>query len=563
MTGPVGCSAVAAAGQLLPPVSFSRSACRASSEARLPADSAGAAASPCSPSSSPLGVGRVRRGLARGLLGHLRLGLLLHVRLPALVRLGVLLLPDRALVVEALEPLARLGVEAVGVDVVALVVVGRRHAVEGRVELLDVARRSGVVGLLERQRDPAPLEVDVDDLDHHAVVDLDDLLGDLHVALGQLGDVHQALDALLDADERAEGHQLGDLARHDLADLVGPGEVLPRVFLGRLERQRHALAVHVDVEHLDGDLVTDGDHLGRVVDVLPGQLRDVHEAVDATEVHEGTEVDDRGHDTLADLALLQLGEEPVPHLGLGLLEPGPARQDHVVAVLVELDDLGLEGLADVGLQVADATHLHQGGRQEAAQADVEDQAALDDLDDGALDDAVLLLDLLDRAPGAFVLGALLGQDQAAFLVLLLEDEGLDLVADGDDLGRVDVVLDRELARGDDALGLVADVEEDLVTVDLDDRAFDDVAVVEVLDRGVDSGEEVFLGADVVDGHLGRVVVGEGAGAGVGATRHKGVDSLGGQMSCGHAQTSCFTTDLTVRGIGMTSATATSKSWARR
>ena len=31
------------------------------------------------------------------------------------------------------------------------------------------------------------------------------------------------------------------------------------------------------------------------------------------------------------------------------------------------------------------------------QADVEDQAALDDLDDGALDDSVLLLDLLDRA----------------------------------------------------------------------------------------------------------------------------------------------------------------------
>ena len=117
------------------------------------------------------------------------------------------------------------------------------------------------------------------------------------------------------------------------------------------------------------------------------------------------------------------------------------------------------------------------------------------------DDAVLLLDLLDRAPGALVLRALLGQDQTAFLVLLLEDEGLDLVADGDDLGGVDVVLDRQLARGDDALGLVADVEQDLVPVDLDDGAFDDVAVVEVLDGLVDRGEEVFLGADVVDGDL--------------------------------------------------------------
>ena len=227
----------------------------------------------------------------------------------------------------------------------------------------------------------------------------------------------------------AERHQLGDLAGHDLADLVGPGEVLPRVFLGRLERQRDALAVHVDVEHLDGDLVADLDDLGRVVDVLPGQLGDVHQAVDAAEVHERTEVDDRGHDALADLALLQLGQEALAHLGLGLLEPGAAGQHDVVAVLVELDDLGLELLADVRLEVAHAAHLDQRRGQEAAQADVEDQAALDDLDDGAGDDAVLLLDLLDRAPGALVLRALLGQDQPTLLVLLLEDQGLDLVAD--------------------------------------------------------------------------------------------------------------------------------------
>ena len=60
----------------------------------------------------------------------------------------------------------------------------------------------------------------------------------------------------------------------------------------------------------------------------------------------------------------------------------------------------------------------------------------------------------------------------------------------DDLVGVDVVLDGEFTRGDDALGLVADVQQNLVTVDLDDGAFDDVAIVEVLDRLVDGGEEV-------------------------------------------------------------------------
>jgi hypothetical protein len=57
------------------------------------------------------------------------------------------------------------------------------------------------------------------------------------------------------------------------------------------------------VEHLDGDLLANLDDLGRVVDVLPGQLGDVHEAVDAAEVDERAEVDDRRDDTLADLTL--------------------------------------------------------------------------------------------------------------------------------------------------------------------------------------------------------------------------------------------------------------------
>src|SRR5690606_17715774 len=113
----------------------------------------------------------------------------------------------------------------------------------------------------------------------------------------------------------------------------------------------------------------------------------------------------------------------------------------VVAVLVELDDLGLDAPAHVGLEVADPAELDEAGGEEAPEADVEDQAALDDLDDGAGDDAVLLLDALDVAPGPLVLGPLLRQDEATLLVLLGEDEGLDLVAEADDLVGIDVVAD--------------------------------------------------------------------------------------------------------------------------
>ncbi|GAB7037446.1 hypothetical protein JCM9533A_12940 [Catenuloplanes niger JCM 9533] len=196
-------------------------------------------------------------------------------------------------------------------------------------------------------------------------------------------------------------------------------------------------------------------------------------------------------------------------------------KNHVVAVLVQLYDLRFQLAAHVGLEVANAPHLDQGGREEAPEPDVEDQAALDHLDDGAANDAVLVLDLLDGAPGALVLRPLLREDQTTLLVLLLENEGLDVVTDRHHFRGVHVVLDRQLARGDDALGLVADVEQDFIPVDLNDGAFDNVAVVEVLDGLIDRGEECLLAAEVVDGDL------VGARGGLDAARH--VDSCSERM----------------------------------
>src|SRR5690606_19812735 len=113
----------------------------------------------------------------------------------------------------------------------------------------------------------------------------------------------------------------------------------------------------------------DRDDLVRVVDVLPRQLGDVDETVHAAQVDESSEVDDGGDDTLADLARSKRGEERRAHLGLRLLKEGAAGQDHVVAVLVELDDLRLDLLTGVGAEVAHAAHLDERGGEEAAQTD--------------------------------------------------------------------------------------------------------------------------------------------------------------------------------------------------
>src|SRR5205085_6641111 len=190
-------------------------------------------------------------------------------------------------------------------------------------------------------------------------------------------------------------------------------------------------------------------------------------------------------------------------LALRLLEERAAREDHVVAVAIELDDLRLELLTDERMEIANPSQVDQGRGKEAAQADVEDQAALDDLDDGAGDRSALRHHAFDPTPGALVLRALLGEDEAALLVLLLENEGLDVVADLHDLTGVDVVADRELFRRDDALGLIADVEQHLVSIDLDDRALDDVSVLEVPEAVLDGLDELLRRQVVLNRLRGR------------------------------------------------------------
>src|SRR3954467_13272019 len=291
----------------------------------------------------------------------------------------------------------------------------------------------------------------------------------------ELGEVPEPLDAVHDLHERAEGDDLGDLALELVADPVGVDDPLPRVLLGLLEAQGDALAVAVDVEHLHRHHVADREDLGRVVHVAPGELGDVDQAVDPVEVHEGAEVHDVRDRALHDLAGLQPVEDLLADLLALLLEHRAARQHDVVARAVQLDDLALDRLAEELVEVLHAADVDQRRGQEAAHAEVDDQAALDDLDDAAVHGLARLGGGLDAAPCLLEARALLRHDQPAVLVLLSEDERVDLLAELDLVVRVGGLADRELVGGDYAFALVADVDEDLVLVDADDFARDHVA----------------------------------------------------------------------------------------
>ena len=259
-------------------------------------------------------------------------------------------------------------------------------------------------------------------------------------------------------------------------------------------------------------VLADREDLGGMVDVAPRELGDVDQAVDPVEVDEGAEVHDVGDRALDDLAGLEAVQDLLANLLALLLEHRATREHDVVAAAVELDHLALDRLAQELVEVLDAADVDQRRGQEAAHAEVDDQAALDDLDHGALDRLAGFGRGLDPAPGLLEAGALLREQQAAVLVLLGEDEGIHLLAQLRPPRRGPPSAGSTARRGDDALRLVADVDQDLVLVDPDDLAAHHVALLEGLDRRVVVRDElaVDLDQEVVRSRLGAVWAPPGA-----------------------------------------------------
>jgi hypothetical protein len=221
-----------------------------------------------------------------------------------------------------------------------------------------------------------------------------------------------------------------------------------------------------------------------MVDVAPRELRDVDQPIHAVEVDERAEVDDVGDLAVDHVARVEPVEDRLPHLLALVLEHRAAREDDVVPRAVELDHLAAELTPEELVQVLDSSDVDERRGEEASDSEIEDEAAFDNLDDLARHRLARLGRRLDLLPCELEAGAFLGEDQAALGVLLRQDESIDLLAYRYLVRRVDGTADRQLCHRDDALGLVADVDEHLVLVDPDHRSVDDFAFVDLREGGV-------------------------------------------------------------------------------
>ena len=380
-----------------------------------------------------------------------------------------------------------------------------------------VQRQPGIrLGLLEAEGDLLVVLVYLQDHDLDEIADGQDLARMLDVARpGHLADVDQALDALLQLHEGAVVGDRDDLALHDALLRVLRLHVLPRIGLKLLQTEGDALAVAVEVQDLDLDLVADVDDFARVLHAAPGEVRDVQQPVDAAQVHEGAEIGDVLHHAGAHLVLVELLHQRLL-LGLALaLENDAAADHHVAPALVLLDDLALDLLADHLVQVG---HLAQGdlraGQEGVDVPQLDDQPALDAAVDGAGDDIAALVGHLDLVPDLEEVGALLGQNHQTVLVLEVFQEDVELVAFLD-LGAA------ELVEGDDALALEADVQQDLVLANLDHRALEDLSLLDLVEGLLVLVEQRQHGVVVQDLALGVVAIDD-----------RGLVEGGGQLGSG-------------------------------
>src|SRR4029077_486396 len=255
-------------------------------------------------------------------------------------------------------------------------------------------------GLLETERDAALDRIDLEDL-HLDLLRRRDDLARMHVLLGprHFRDVDQALDARLELDEGAVVGDVGDAALEPRGNRIFGLDTLPRIVEQLLHAERDAVGFVIDLDDLDLHLLADIEHLGGMIDAPPGDVGDVQQAVDAAEVDESAVIGDVLDHAVDDLALFEVLHQLLTLLGAGLFQHGAARHHDVAAAAVHFQDLERLLVVHQRRHVADRPDIDLRARQEGHRTvEIDGKAALDLVEDDALDLFVVLERLFELAP---------------------------------------------------------------------------------------------------------------------------------------------------------------------
>ena len=143
-----------------------------------------------------------------------------------------------------------------------------------------------LLALLNAQGDTTTLFVDVQNHNFNFVTLsnnfawVDVLVGPVH-----FGNVYQTFNTLFQLNKAAVVGQVGNVARN----LGAFGEALldvdPWIFTQLLQAQRNAVALTVELQNLNKDLVANIDDFTWMLDTLPSHVSDVQQAVNAAQIN--------------------------------------------------------------------------------------------------------------------------------------------------------------------------------------------------------------------------------------------------------------------------------------
>src|SRR5262245_9960447 len=202
----------------------------------------------------------------------------------------------------------------------------------------------------------------------------------------------------------------------------------------------------------------------------------MEQAVQAAEVDERAVFGDVLDLALDDDALFEVLERLALLAVDHLFEDDLARENDVAAFLVNLQDPDFDLLVPEAVEVADRANVDLAAGQERLNApDVDAEAAFYPIRHARDDVRALLVSLLDLLPRLHAHGVGARKLHVAFGVFELFDVDVDFIA------RVDrnLLAVLELADRDDALRFETDVDDDVLVGDLDDAAFDDLALADL------------------------------------------------------------------------------------
>src|ERR1700674_5580105 len=338
--------------------------------------------------------------------------------------------------------------------------------------LLDVARLGERIALelLDAERNALLLDIDVEHhgLDHVALLEVVDhlLARKLPVEIGQMD---HAVDVALEAEEQAELGLVLDLAFDRRSDREFFDEDFPGIAHGLLEAERYPALDRIDFENLYFDFLRGRNDLAGVHVLLgPRHLRDVDQAFDARlQLDERAVVGDVG-DAAGEAGVERVFRlDALPRIVQQLLH---AERD-AVGLVVDLDDLDLDGLADrqnLGRMIDPAPGDIGDVQQPVDAAEIDERTVIGDVLDDAVDD-LTLFEILHQflalfGAGLFQNRAARHHDVAAAAVHFEDLERLGIVHQRRDVGdRADVDLRTRQERdravkidGEAALDLVED-----------------------------------------------------------------------------------------------------------